>query len=72
SALVPFLTSEHNPSGEPHTIKWYNRFKLSKEAIAEGRIPVPMWWDKNIRLDYIRELKTNGLKNYIKLIRDPP
>lgn len=72
SALVPVLTSEHNPNGEPHTMLWYNRFRLSKEAMAEGRIPVPMWWDNNVRLAYIRELNALGLRNYITLIFDPP
>lgn len=72
SALVPVLTSEHNPSGEPHTLLWYNRFRLSKEAISEGRIPVPMWWDRNVRLGYIRELAARGLRNFIMLIYDTP
>jgi len=43
-----------------------------KEAIANGRIPVPMWWQNNIRLEYIRELNANGLRNFITLIPDTP
>lgn len=72
SALVPILSADHLPTGTVHTIQWYNRFRLSKEAIAEGRIPVPMWWDNNIRLEYIRELKAQGFRNFISLIYDPP
>jgi hypothetical protein len=72
SALVPIPTSEHYPRGVPHTPEWYKKFSLCKEAIAEGSIPVPMWWSKNIRIDYIRELAVNGLKNYIQLIYYTP
>jgi hypothetical protein len=72
STLVPIPTNEHNPSGEPHTLLWYNRFRLSKEAIAKGRIPVPMWWSKANRLAYIRELNAKGLRNFITLIPDTP
>lgn len=72
SALVPIPTSEHHPTGESHTLLWYNIFRLSKEAIAEGRIPVPMWWNRNVRLNYIRELAARGLRNYIRRIYDTP
>jgi hypothetical protein len=45
SALVPIPSDQHLPSGEPHTPLWHHRFRLAKEAIAEGYIPVPIWWD---------------------------
>ena len=70
-ALVPIPTSEHHATGEPHTIEWYIKFELAKEAMAEGRIPVPEWWNRNYRLDYIRELNALGLRNYIRYIPDP-
>ena len=76
NALVPIPEAQHLPSGEPHTPLWYHRFRLAKETIAEGYIPVPMWWDsypggKQNRLDYIKELAALGLKNFMRLIRDP-
>ncbi|MFW9825484.1 MAG: hypothetical protein ACFFE4_21255 [Candidatus Thorarchaeota archaeon] len=72
SALVPIPDAEHLPSGTPHTLLWYNRFRLSKEAIAMGRIPVPMWWSRANRLAYIRELNAKGLRNFILLIPASP
>jgi hypothetical protein len=35
-------------------------------------IPVPMWWDRQVRIDYIKELASRGLKNYIAIIYGSP